>query len=673
MPKKSSSSSYLDQPVQTKKQQQQQSFTTSFTNNINTNNSTTFNSQINNKLNQGKLIYLDKKFSNNKLNEPNYDELNIISRHNSSSNCNNNSDKLEEDEKSQVYRSSCLNNDTNENSLKRLSCEELENLKEKFIDFIKLDPNTNSSNSLPPPPPPNYFSTVSPKSNTSNETEESLNENNIIKQDSNQMNNSSSPLPSPTAALEAISNNNRFISNQSNRLSIYDTSSSSSGESSSILSKPEPPQRTVSIRNSASLIYSTGNLSNKQDDCLSIRSSSIYSSCKLDNSHPSQVKSSRSVFSIYEGDEDEGCSTTTASSSSSSAMSSSSFSSPNQVKLERLAEFEIKKIESMYRSIGSLVNVSACTCDFYTTTSEQIANLLNDCWKLEMNSIVPVWIFDTGFNLKRTKQLRLLFVDRFTSFPLTQNPIIIDKHNQLKNPNNDKRLTFTLRNKQLVCLVQFYDFFSCQEFFKFYMDLSLNHRFSDLFIDDSNLMINTNNIKNYESIDCKNSKTNKSKSMMSLNLTSDTTNNVIIRKSNNKNVNNRSKRYSDYITMDTKFDANRIPVMKHSLTIDNIKQMGNKSSSLNSSSSNNSTLFMKGSSNSTNENQSIQQTTITKNCISNPCAFQHINHISDSDQRVRFLIKSGGNLIIDVKNMISNSNDATNTSSNRINHIKKLK
>ena len=292
------------------------------------------------------------------------------------------------------------------------------------------------------------------------------------------------------------------------------------------INRPEPPQRTVSIRTStcSSSLYSPAGKSmsineeassesgyakpmrvNKvphQEDCISIKSSSIYSSCRGSigpsfsvNPHLTGgsgggggVRSSRSVFSIYEEEDDEICSGSSSTSStggrlSSSSASSSSSSSHNILssKLERLSEFELKKIESMYRSIGSLVHVSSCTCDFFTTTSEQIASLLGDCWKLEVSSIVPVWIFNTGFNPKRAKQLRLLFVDRHTAFPLTTKNILIDSLNQLQNPGNDKRLTFTLRNKQLVCLVQFFDFFSCQEFYKFYTNLTLSPRNVDIF------------------------------------------------------------------------------------------------------------------------------------------------------------------------------------------------
>lgn len=91
--------------------------------------------------------------------------------------------------------------------------------------------------------------------------------------------------------------------------------------------------------------------------------------------------------------------------------------------------------------------------------------------------MVPLWLLDTGYNPKRERQLRLMFVDRTTAFPLVKKPIRVFQREQFKCPNGDKRLTFTLQNKQLVCLVEFADFLACHDFFKFYQDLIQNTRY----------------------------------------------------------------------------------------------------------------------------------------------------------------------------------------------------
>ena len=400
-----------------------------------------------------------------------------------------------------------------------------------------------------------------------------------------------------------------------------------------------------------------------QEDCLSIKSSSIYSSCRGSIGGPSSasqgghyghghynppsgiVRSSRSVFSIYE-EEDEICavSSNSASSSAGSSAISSSSSALNVMgsKLERIGDAEVKKIESMYRSIGSMVHVCSCTCDFFTTTTEQMLsnciNLSNQCWKQEISSMVPMWLFDTGFNPKRMKQLRLMFVDRYTAFPVTARPIVINKLNQLKNPNNDKRLTFTLRNNQMVCMIQFHDFFCCQEFIKFYLDVSTNPRNSDFFADNDDDAVTPPVTKDAKTVsDCKrgarskrdnssNSKKSQSRSMLSLNRIPDSP--------ATSSVNNR---YSQYIESPNPYESTTDLVatgrLKSSITVDNIKSQ-QEFANLNKKKQ---------------EKHSIPRpattiiTGITKNCISSPCAFQHINSLKDNDQHVKYLLVTGQN------------------------------
>ena len=287
------------------------------------------------------------------------------------------------------------------------------------------------------------------------------------------------------------------------------------------------------------------------------------------------------------------------------------------------------------RSIGCIVQVSASTCDLYTTNSEQIAMLLNDCWNLEINSIVPVWLFDTGLNLKRKKQLRLLFVDKLTAFPVSainpnqtsvlkalNKPLLITENNLPKNPDNDKRMTFTLNNKQLVCLVQFNDFTSCQEFFSFLNDMTTNPKHADLF--------RRNDLEHVDSRNCKplaesskfsfmRSYKNHSQSLLSLTKLNQTAKGGNVSRKN-------SKRYSECIESEAVSFLSK-PVnsggrMKSSLTMDNLKigsSIGGKLDKMSSC-------------------DRVRITGITKNCISNPCAFQHINSIKDGDKRAKAFV-----------------------------------
>ena len=132
---------------------------------ITTSNNT--NSHINSRLNQGKLLFLNEKFLSHKS-ENNYDELVTVSS-SSTSVCTTSTSKT-------ATKSSCRPEDAcnccrkDESQLrarvktacesakkKRLSCEELEGLSERFADFIKIDTAAASMKGqapLPPPPPP---------------------------------------------------------------------------------------------------------------------------------------------------------------------------------------------------------------------------------------------------------------------------------------------------------------------------------------------------------------------------------------------------------------------------------------------------------------------------------------------------------------------------------------
>lgn len=262
----------------------------------------------------------------------------------------------------------------------RLSCEELENLKERFVDFLQLDESLQS-----PDLKPTKFGTIYKQNKASKSC----------------------------AHLSQL---------QKSSLSI---------------NRPDPPQRTVSIRHST--VYS----SPPYDDNCSLKSaysscltSTTSSSCSSASSCNPQSRLNRSFYSIYD-------------------------ESALLFKTEALIEEDINRIEAMYKSVNSIVLVSTCTVDVYTTNTEQISNL-QEFWKLEFNSVVPVWIFD------RKKQLKLTFVDKQTAFPVCKQIIFTDM-NQLKNPK-EKRLTFNV--KHLTFLIVFHDFFACNQFLKFYQEFS---------------------------------------------------------------------------------------------------------------------------------------------------------------------------------------------------------
>ncbi len=191
-----------------------------------------------------------------------------------------------------------------------------------------------------------------------------------------------------------------------------------------------------------------------------------------------------------------------------------------------------------------------------------------------------------------------------------------------KNPDNDKRMTFTINNKQLVCLVQFNDFTSCQEFFSFMNDMTKNPKHADLFSRNGPEQVDLHNSKTpamSSKFSFMRSYKNHSQSLLSLTKLNQTT--------KGGNVNRKSsKRYSECIEIEAMSFSSRLVNtsgrMKSSQTMDNLKI----SSSTNKL-------------DKTSGCDRVRITGITKNCISNPCAFQHINSIKDGDKRAKAFVE----------------------------------
>ena len=69
----------------------------------------------------------------------------------------------------------------------------------------------------------------------------------------------------------------------------------------------------------------------------------------------------------------------------------------------RLNEKDITKIASFYRSIGTLVFVGRSLATLYTSDFDAMANLKD--WK-QLYTGVPIWLFNTGMNPKRSVDRR---------------------------------------------------------------------------------------------------------------------------------------------------------------------------------------------------------------------------------------------------------------------------
>jgi hypothetical protein len=224
--------------------------------------------------------------------------------------------------------------------------------------------------------------------------------------------------------------------------------------------KPDPPQRTVSIRHSVH--YSTPSFNPSE---MSYTDDDMYSPFIAPSISSTSSSNSSSGNSGHLMTPVRGCKSTTSLNETVDDSSSSFGRFKNEAEIDNLTENEINRIRAMYQSIHCSVYVSQSCANFYTTHSEQIADL-RDCWKLELGPAVPVLISDK----RNTDTLKLLFVNKTTAFALCE-AISITNQSQFKNPK-EKRITFTVDG--LICLVHFHEYLSCLNFFKFYRNIDLN-------------------------------------------------------------------------------------------------------------------------------------------------------------------------------------------------------
>lgn len=145
---------------------------------------------------------------------------------------------------------------------------------------------------------------------------------------------------------------------------------------------------------------------------------------------------------------------------------------------------------------------------------------------------------------------------------------------------------------------------------------------------------------------------NNSRSMMSLSRIHESVTTPSGRnKSSKPNPNKKLNRYSEMITSDTNFSliSSSNPPNVYMDSEERIEQQSAIDSALANEIQ---TTKSRPASNADNKRKQMT-TTITKHCISNPCAFQHINSLKDNDQHVK--------LLIDTFNLAHETNGNNNT------------
>lgn len=140
-----------------------------------------------------------------------------------------------------------------------------------------------------------------------------------------------------------------------------------------------------------------------------------------------------------------------------------------------LSTDDILKVESAYRSIGAQVFAARSSCDLYITTAERLSKL--EDWILFQQGL-PVWLFNSGTNPKRSSRLSLILAEFGSGFPIWQDTI--NSYSEIKLAR-EQHITFRLSDRVTLAVMRFYDILASKEFFSFYERLRSDSRHQHVF------------------------------------------------------------------------------------------------------------------------------------------------------------------------------------------------
>ncbi|CAF1055591.1 unnamed protein product [Rotaria sordida] len=126
---------------------------------------------------------------------------------------------------------------------------------------------------------------------------------------------------------------------------------------------------------------------------------------------------------------------------------------------------DIKRLEMFYGSVGTIVKSARSIARLYTTTTRQLINLEDWAWQQRG---IPVWIYNTGANLKRTRQVRLLLAQHESCFAIWSN--LVSDQAELHLPK-DNYITCWLPESNLLVVLQFECNNACRLFFRYYYEI----------------------------------------------------------------------------------------------------------------------------------------------------------------------------------------------------------
>ncbi|CAF3359355.1 unnamed protein product [Rotaria sp. Silwood1] len=150
--------------------------------------------------------------------------------------------------------------------------------------------------------------------------------------------------------------------------------------------------------------------------------------------------------------------------SSTTISSSPSYENEQQQNDDKII-IDIKRLEMFYGSVGTIVKSARSIARLYTTTARQIVNF--EDWSCQQRG-VPVWIYNTGANLKRTRQVKLLLAQHESCFAIWSS--LISDQAELRLPK-DNYITCWLPESNLLVVLQFECNDACRLFFRYYYEI----------------------------------------------------------------------------------------------------------------------------------------------------------------------------------------------------------
>ncbi|CAF1568426.1 unnamed protein product [Adineta ricciae] len=126
---------------------------------------------------------------------------------------------------------------------------------------------------------------------------------------------------------------------------------------------------------------------------------------------------------------------------------------------------DVKRIEMFYGSVGTLVKSASSIARLFITTTRQLANF--EDWSCQQLG-VPVWIYNTGANLKRTRQVQLMLAQHDSCFAVWSSPISSQAELRLPKENY---ITCWIPESNMLAVFKFERHDACRLFFRHYYEI----------------------------------------------------------------------------------------------------------------------------------------------------------------------------------------------------------